>query len=152
MERDARLASRHGLRFVFSSGRLHAFRPAATRPTPAVLFSIATPGLLRSRGKSGGRRNQRPIALIARGSTCSPALRCQEGPLQVNNNQLTHRNRSDRLVGRSPGRTQQPSRQHRRATSATSPRPRCLLRPIMQPPPAPSLPTHAPIQHPPPSM
>ena len=149
MERYARLACRHGLRNVYSSGRLHALRPAATRPTPAALTSIATLGLLRHRGKRGRRRKQRPIAVITRCPTCSPALRCQAGQLQVNNNQLTHRNRSDRLVGRPSGRTQQPSRQHRRATSATSLRPRCLLRTIRQPPPAPSPPTHTPIHHPP---
>ena len=159
MERDARLASRHGLhlhRYVYSRGRLHALRTAATtKPAPAVLSSLANSGLLRYRGKRGGRRKQRPIAVICHCSGYSAAWCSQACPPRVNNSQLIHRargSRSDRLVRRPRGTAHQPQGQHLRASRATNPRPRCLLRPAIESTPATRPPSHAPTLHPPPSM
>ena len=92
MERAAGpIAGRHG-HYRYSCGRLHALRSAAAaRPEPAVLTPLATLGILRYRGRRGGRRKQRPISVITSSSRVRGAPRNHACSHRQSNRQLMHR-------------------------------------------------------------
>ena len=87
---------RHGY-YRYSGGRLYSLRSlTSARPEPTVLSPLASLGILRYRGKRGGRRKQRPIAVINSGPRYRAAPRDQASSHRQTNDQLIHVHRSTR--------------------------------------------------------